>query len=171
LIALEDTKAATLYKAIKNVLQEDHLPIKQLIGIGTDGASTMVGVNHSLATLMKSDKPKIIIFKCICHSLHLAAAKASENLPTVLFFMIRETHNWFSNSPKRINAYKEIYKTLTEATQLKIQGLSGTRWLARLEAINGILDQWDALKMHFEIASDTERCYLAKQLHSAYTDP
>ena len=49
--------------------------------------------------------------------------------------------------------------------------MSATRWLARLEAINVIIDQWDALKLHFQLAASTERCHIAKVLRDAYKDP
>jgi len=151
-------------------LKEDDLSLDKMIGIGTDGASSMVGCNHSVFSLLKAENPNITLFKCICHSLHLAASKSSENMPTVLSFIVRETHNWFSTSPLRINKYRDLYKTLENATPKKIPGSSQTRWLARLEAISIIIDQWDALKLHFEISASTERCYIAKQLADAYKD-
>ena len=50
-------------------------------------------------------------------------------------------------------------------------GLAATRWLARLEAINVILDEWEPLKLHFEMAASKERCYTAQELFDAYKDP
>ena len=33
------------------------------------------------------------------------------------------------------------------------------------------LDQWDSLKLHFEMCKTSERCYTAKQLSQGYNDP
>jgi len=33
-----------------------------------------------------------------------------------------------------------------------------------------ILDQWDALKLHFQLAASTERCYTAQQLCDMFSD-
>ena len=81
LVPLVDTKAVTVYDAIKKCLNEDNLPLNKMIGIGTDGANAMVGCNHSVFSLLKEENPNITLFKCVCHSLHLAASKASENTP------------------------------------------------------------------------------------------
>lgn len=63
---------------------EDGLKIEILIGIGSDRANPAKGCNHSLVTLLQEDNPNITVFRCVCHSLHLAASKASEVLLTVL---------------------------------------------------------------------------------------
>ncbi|KAK3892466.1 hypothetical protein Pcinc_003699 [Petrolisthes cinctipes] len=153
-------------------MNEDKLAVDKLVGVGCDGANAMIGRNHSLVTLLKNDNPNLIVFRCVCHSLHLAASKASEGLPTVLDFIVKEAHNWFSNSPKRINSYREIYKTLDEGnTPVKVPGLAETRWLAKLEAMTVIIDQWDALKLHFEMAATSERCHVARLLYDAYRNP
>lgn len=173
LVPLKDTTADTIYTTLKGCLEEDGLDLNKLIGIGTDGASAMVGKTHSLSTLLKKDNPELTLVRCVCHSLHLAAAKACDLLPTVILFLVRETHNWFSNSPKRMHTYKELYKVLEgcDSVPKKVPGLSATRWLARLEAITVILDEWDALKLHFEISASNERCHTTKELANAYKDP
>ncbi|KAL1487982.1 hypothetical protein ABEB36_015362 [Hypothenemus hampei] len=47
----------------------------------------------------------------------------------------------------------------------KIQGLSGTRWLARYEAICTILNQWEELKLLFFMSKNDDKCYMARQLY------
>ena len=168
LVPLVDTKASTVYDTIKKCLNEDNLSLKKLIGIGTDGASALVGSSHSVLSLLKEEIPNITLFKCVCHSLHFAASEASENMPTVLSFIVKETHNWFSDSPLRSNKYQNLYSTLKNAVPRKIPGLSQTRWLADLEAMSVIIDQWDTLQLHFVIAASAERCYIAEQLADAY---
>ena len=49
--------------------------------------------------------------------------------------------------------------------------MANTRWLARLDAVSTIIDQYDALKLHFQMAASTERCFVAMQLSNAYNDP
>lgn len=67
--------------------------------------------------------------------------------------------------------YAEIYKTLADTLPKKIVRLSNTRWLVRLQAIDTILEQWDALKLHFQITENKERCYTAHQLYGMYCTP
>ncbi|KAK7791957.1 hypothetical protein R5R35_004580 [Gryllus longicercus] len=170
LVELEAGDAQTIYDAFKQVLEEDGLKLHKLIGIGVDGASVMVGSRNSFATRLTKDIPNAVIVKCLCHSLHLAAEHAFKVLPSNLEFMIRETHGWFSNSTKRQVAYKEIYNLIAGGVPKKTVKLSGTRWLERIDAIQTILNQWDALELHFGLADEKDRCYTARQLHSMYKD-
>ena len=158
--------------AICKVLRDSGLTLDRLIGIGVDGCSTMVGVRHSLATYFRELIPHIVIFKCVCHSLQLAASKAADTLPAHLDFMVRESYNWFSHSPKWLIQYQELHKSLTNEVPTKLRQLSATRWMSRYECITRIIDQWDALKLCFQMASSNdEKCYTARQLTSMYEDP
>ena len=99
----------------------------------------------------------LVVVKCICHSLHLAAKHSFTLLPKDLDFLIKETHNWFSCSSKRQIQYKKVYEAINETAPKEIYKLSGIRWLARYNAIIKILNQWDVLKLHFELAQEGER--------------
>lgn len=130
--------------AILQQLKNDNLEIEKLIGLGVDGASVNVGIYHSVMTILRDINPELTVIKCICHSLHLAAEEACKVLPRHLDFMVRETHTWFSVSTKRQIEYAKVYRTLEDKVPKKIVNLSNTR-LVRLQAVNVILDQWDAL--------------------------
>ncbi|CAD6221992.1 GSCOCG00011696001-RA-CDS [Cotesia congregata] len=135
IVTIVDATANGIHSALKLQLEADGLSLKNLVGIGVDGANVMVGVNHSVSSLLKQEVPDIVIIKCICHSLHLCAEKAAETLPRQLEYLVREAHNWFSNSPKRKDEYKKLNKVMNsdeaKKNPKKIAGLSGTRWLAR----------------------------------------
>ncbi len=77
----ESATSEAIGDAICKVLKDSGLTLDRLIGIGVDGCSTMVGVHHSLATYFCELIPHIIIFRCVCHSLQLAASKAADTLP------------------------------------------------------------------------------------------
>ncbi|XP_018402018.1 PREDICTED: uncharacterized protein LOC108779146 [Cyphomyrmex costatus] len=161
-----------IVEAILQQLKRDNLKTEKLLGLGVDGASVNVGIHHSVTTILRNINPDLIVIKCICRSLHLAAEEACKVLPRHLDFMVRETHTWFSVSSKRQLEYANIFRTLNNNIPKKIVKLSNTRWLVRLQAINAILDQWDELQLHFKItASNKERCYTAFQLHSMFSTP
>ncbi|CAG5073487.1 Similar to ZNF862: Zinc finger protein 862 (Homo sapiens) [Cotesia congregata] len=131
IVTIVDATANGIHSALKLQLEADGLSLKNLVGIGVDGANVMVGVNHSVSSLLKQEVPDIVIIKCICHSLHLCAEKAAETLPRQLEYLVREAHNWFSNSPKRKDEYKKLNKVMNsdeaKKNPKKIAGLSGTR--------------------------------------------
>ncbi|KMQ85738.1 zinc finger protein [Lasius niger] len=159
--------------AILQQLKCDRLKTDKLLGLGMDGASVNGGAHHSVTTILRDINPDLIVVKCIYHSLHLAAKEACKILSRHLDFMVRETHSWFSVSTKRQIEYADVYRTLEGKTPKKIVRFSNTRWLVKLQAVDAILDQWDALKLHFNIItqSNKERCYTALQLHEMYSTP
>ena len=172
LVNIEKGDAETQVDAILHQLNVDDLPIEKLLGVGVDGAAVNIGAHHSIATLLKERNPHIVIFKCICHSLHLAASKATEVLPRHLDFIVRETCSWFTCSSKRQNDYQALYATLCDGEKAKKIGrFAETRWLSRSEVVKKILDQWDALTLHFQVSRNSERCFTAEQLYSMFSNP
>lgn len=118
----------SVHQVIVDQFKKDGLKLENLIGIGVDGVNVMIGKYNSVTALLKKELPDLIIVKCVSHSLHLCAEKASELLPRQLEFLVRETHNWFSYSPKRLDEHRKLYETINNNKDpKKIQGLSGTR--------------------------------------------
>ncbi|KAL1448682.1 hypothetical protein WDU94_000558 [Cyamophila willieti] len=166
LVEIDGGDAVTMVTAFKEQLIKDGLNIHKLIGIGVDGANVMVGKHHSFSSILKETVPHLIVVKCVAHSLHLAAEYACKSLPQELDYIIKESYSWFSCSTKRQIDFSLLYETLTDKKPLKLDKLSGTRWLARYQAIEKIIDQWDALKLHFQV--NQAKCYNAKLLYSHF---
>lgn len=166
ILKIIECDAKSVHKVIVDQFEKDGLKLENMVGIGVDGANVMVGKHNSVTAILKRKLPDLIIVKCVSHSLHLCAEKAAELLPRQLEFLVRETHNWFSYSPKRLDYYKTLFETINNNKDpKKIQGLSGTRWLARYQAVCTILEQWDELKLLFSIAQSDDKCYMAEQLY------
>jgi hypothetical protein len=54
-----------------------------LVGIGTDGASNMLGKNNGLVEKLKRDMPDIISTHCIARKLNLAVLNSIKDVPFV----------------------------------------------------------------------------------------
>ncbi len=120
----------------------------------------------------RSDLKHLVLIRCVCHSLQLYVSSASKNtLPRSVEFLVKETYNWFSISPKRREAYKSVYQTINCGEKpLLITKFCATRWLSIEPAVSRILDQWEELKLHFSLTMASEHCYMADVLHSMYSD-
>lgn len=140
---LTECTAIAIVDAVKNSLKKFDLKLNNLIGIGSDNASVMVGVNSGVHAILKKDNPHLILIRCVCHSLQLATSHAcSETIPRHLDYLISEIYNWFSKSTLRQQAYKNIYKCLNENHDpLKIVQACNTRWLSIESAVVRIIDQ------------------------------
>lgn len=98
LLEITNADANTLAEAIEGFLAHLGIEIKNMIGLGTDGASNLCGKNHSVFTILKAKAPRLQLVKCIAHSLHLCALKAADTLPSSLDFLCSEIYNWFKVS-------------------------------------------------------------------------
>ena len=81
LIDIPRADAATLYDSFRQELEQDEVPLRNIVGYASDGASVMMGCNNSFRTRLESVNPNIFVMKCICHSAHLAASNACTKLP------------------------------------------------------------------------------------------
>lgn len=172
LVELEECNADGIVAAIKKTLKKFNLPLENLMGIGTDNAAVMTGINNGVYAKLKSSLPHLILVRCLCHSLQLAvSAAAKEFLPRNLEFIIRETYDWFSKSSARQAQYRNLYKVINENHEpKKIVQACQTRWLSIESAVARIYHQWVELKTHFSISKINERCYTAELLYNMYED-
>lgn len=88
LTELESANARGLATALVNMLEKSGIRLHNLLGIGTDNASVMAGINNGLYKILKEEYglPNLVLVCCVCHSLQLA-------IPRSIEFLIRETYN------------------------------------------------------------------------------
>ncbi|XP_012543533.1 uncharacterized protein LOC105840987 [Monomorium pharaonis] len=72
--------AEVLTDSLLQFLSAKKLSLSKLLGLATDGANNLCGQHHSVYTLLKNKVPRLILIKCVAHSLHLATSRASESL-------------------------------------------------------------------------------------------
>ncbi|CAL9702146.1 unnamed protein product [Knipowitschia caucasica] len=175
LVELEGGDARSIARAVVAFLEKCSLKKEKLLGIGTDNASVMTGINNGVHKVLKEEYglKDLVLIRCVCHSLQLAVSHASnDTIPRSVEYLVRETYNWFSVSPKRREAYKAIYETINCGEKpLQITKVCATRWLSIEPAVSRILDQWEELKLHFAVTKSSEHCYMADVLYSMYSDP
>ncbi|XP_037780274.1 uncharacterized protein LOC119576699 [Penaeus monodon] len=82
LAPLHECDANGIVRALKSSLHDYGLNLQNMIGIGSDNASVMVGLNNGVYIKLKEDIPTLVHIRCVCHSLQLAVSHAcSETMP------------------------------------------------------------------------------------------
>ncbi|XP_036329830.1 uncharacterized protein LOC118741972 [Rhagoletis pomonella] len=147
LIELDQSDSESIYRAIKLFFESHNIPLSNLMGLATDGASTMAGCLNGLKTKLKADV-NLFYIKCTCHFLHLCSSYACKKLPHQIEELCRNVYKFFAYSPKRIKDFKE-FQDFCEVKPHKILGISLTRWLALEAVISRIIEQWEALQLYF----------------------
>lgn len=79
LLEVDNCTADGLTNAILALLEKFHISHDNIIGLGADNASVMMGqLGGVQAKLKEKVNPNIFVIGCICHSLHLCASVASK---------------------------------------------------------------------------------------------
>lgn len=139
--------AQSIYSLIKEFFASCNIPLKNLIGLATDGENLMAGQFGGLKTLFCNELDLFYI-KCTCHSLHHCSSYACKHLPKSIETLCRNIYSFLSRSPKRVNELKE-FQEYCAVKPHKILGVCQTRWLSLEGVILRILEQWDSLKLYF----------------------
>jgi hypothetical protein len=116
-----------LFNAVRTLLDTNKIPISNLISMGADNTSVMMGD-------VKGVRQR---FKEICPNMHLCASNACKNLSTSIEQFVRDIYNYFSHSSKRSDELKEC-QIFCEEKPGKMLHPSQTRWLS-LQVIQLIL--------------------------------
>lgn len=110
LIQLPNTKAETIFLAIKDVLIRRVLPINQCRGQVYDGASNMSGINNGVQALFKAEAKQALYVHCLAHSLNLCLkdmTNTCEVIRDVLNFTYELTQ-LIKMSPKRLILFDSL---------------------------------------------------------------
>lgn len=87
---------------LKKQLIEFDLDFRNILGIGSDNATVMTGINNGVYAKLKTDIPGLVLVRCVSHSIQLAVSHASEGtVPRNIEFVVSETYNWFAHSSLR----------------------------------------------------------------------
>ena len=82
MIHIHDGTASTIVEALTKFCDEWNLDIKEkLCGLGSNGASVMLGHRGAVAALLKAKAPFLIANHCIAHRLDLACGQALNEIP------------------------------------------------------------------------------------------
>ena len=75
------TTGNDIFLAFKNLIKSENIPVNKLVGITTDGAPAMVGVEKGFIALCRkdSDIPKFVSYHCIIHQQSLCGKFLSMN--------------------------------------------------------------------------------------------
>ena len=143
--------ADTITAHIHKYLTDIKLDMKKVRGIGTDGASTMMGFRNGVVAQLKRIRPSAIGVHCAAHRLNLASSQAGDAVPYVKKFntIIRQLFDFFTNSAVRTAGLKEV-QSLLQDKQSKILEPCATRWLSIECRVHRIKDCFVSIVLSLE---------------------
>lgn len=164
------------------------------MALATDTTNSMVGKTHSLKTEAKKRYKDLVHVHCPNHVIDLCAKDGMKAVPEHIEWMIRQSYNFFAHSTIRQNEYRKILELVgfdsvsdllrdendrgdfnpiedsEKKKTLKLISPSTTRWLVIADCMQRVLQQYDALKAHFDMVRHKSPDYEANTLYKMYHD-
>ena len=165
MIQIRNGTASTIVEAVTKFCEEWNLDIKKMCGLGSDGASVMLGKKGGVATLLKARVPFMIANHCVAHRLALACGQASNEIPYLLKFkaVLDQLYRFYDNSPVRTAGLHSIQEVLNEPT-LKLSQAKDVRWLSHEKAVNNLRRCFSAVIVSLEREATERTCVEAHGL-------
>lgn len=123
---------------------------RKMVGVGSDGASVMLGKNNGVATKLRAINPELQAVHCTAHRLELAYKDAMKkaticsNVNTLLVNL----YLYYKHSSKNRSALKQAAAAVEARVAIPTR-VGGTRWLPHIErALKNLLTGYRALVAH-----------------------
>ena len=88
--------------------------MNKLIGLATDGASSMIGSEIGTITLMKNDIPNLVGVHCIAHREALVISDVSRYIPELILVekIANKVYAWVNNGTNRTHEILELLEQM-----------------------------------------------------------
>lgn len=128
--------AQTITNRICEYVASAGLDMAKMRGIGTDGASTMMGRHSGVVARLKTITPSAISVHCAAHRLNLASSQAGDSVSYVKRFsnILRQLYDFFDNSAVRTAGLEAVQTLINESG--KLLAPCSTRWLSTERSVN-----------------------------------
>ena len=157
-------KGEDVFRVVKVVFESHVLDWKQLVGISTDGAPSMIGDKSGFKGLVTNVAPHVSFTHCLIHRFALAMKTLSSGLQEVLKDVVKIVNNISANATRSrlFGAFSEEvgsdYKVFLLHTEV--------RWLSRGKALNRLLQLREEAAIFLEKERNAKGVDMHNQLKS-----
>ena len=165
--ALPDGKAVTIANKIHELCVEVQLDLQKFCGLGSDGASVMLGNRGGVSTLLKQKTPFLVANHCIAHRLALACSQAANEIPYLKRFkdILDQLYRYYQNSPVRMSGLNSIQEILNDP-HLKLLQAKDVQWLSHGKAVANLRKCLPSVIASLEQEAEERNCAQAVGLVS-----
>ena len=169
-VATSCQDAESLCKYILDTLHKHGLDCNKIVSQGYDGASVMSGRYTGVQQRIKAVVPHAIYVHCYAHTLNLVLVDAVKSVQlAVEFFALLESLYIFFSAAKAHTVFLEHQQQLyPDATPMRLQRLSDTRWACRFSSVNVVCSRYDCILASLDsiaYGSDANKAVEARGLY------
>ncbi|XP_077863433.1 zinc finger protein 862-like, partial [Saccoglossus kowalevskii] len=150
--------AETIFNKMQEVIDEkgDTL-FSKLVGLGSDGASVMMGRHSGVGVRLKGASPFCIHVHCVAHRIALASSNAAKKTAKVKEF--RDTANcifhFFQHSAARYGRLRELTAAMSDEDFSSLKEPCSVRWLSLSRSVASLDKNWAVL--YLELGEEAAR--------------
>ena len=141
--------AQCIFDKVAEILRGRNVELSRVIGLGSDGASVMMGRHAGVGALLKKESVFSIQVHCVAHRTALAAIDAAKAVDRVGAYKrtISAVYSFYKHSASRTNRLRQLTATLSEEDMTSLKQPCAVRWLSLHRAVESIKNNWPALVM------------------------
>ncbi|KAF3856937.1 hypothetical protein F7725_017660, partial [Dissostichus mawsoni] len=139
--------AQCIFDKVDEVLRERDVKLSRVIGLGSDGASVMMGKRAGVGALLKRESAFCIQVHCVAHRAALAALDAAKAVDQVGVYKrtVSSVYSFYKHSASRTNRLRQLTAALGDEDVKSLKQQCAVRWLSLHRAVEGIKLNWPAL--------------------------
>ena len=162
--------AETIALRVCQFMDDTKLDKEKFRGIGTDGASTMMGCHNGVVARLKAVTPSAIGVHCAAHRLNLASVQTGDSIPYIKRFnsIVRQLYDYFQNSAVRMAGLRAIQTLIHEKG--KLCAPSSTRWLSMEQSVKRLKECFCSIVMSLQREGEERGDAKALGLHKLVTE-
>ncbi|XP_071042039.1 SCAN domain-containing protein 3-like [Parasteatoda tepidariorum] len=137
------TTSKDIYNKLKNYLDVNNIPMKNITSCAADGAPNMMGKKNGCLKLMKDENPEMILVHCVIHRENLVAKNISPVLNEILHSVIK-----CINAIKANAKCERLFKLFCEEQNedhVRLLLHTEVRWLSKGNCLKRFMELFDTL--------------------------
>lgn len=144
--------AETVFEKVRDVLHEKGIDCRNVVGLGSDGASVMFGTHNGVGARMNAICPHLVHVHCVAHRVALVASNSAKDSQKVADFRraLNNIHFYFKNSAARYDRLREMHRAFEDSDFISLKEPCSVRWLSFTKALESVYTHWQALVLVLE---------------------
>ena len=160
ILPLHSMKAKDIFDGLMVYFRQNNVPLHTMVGFGSDGASTMRGVNGGVSSMFQGvSQFPLVCLHCICYVIALSAkegldtSRIAQRADELMRGIVAE-FNYSATANRELEEIHHIFDIST-SKYLRVFKFSAVRWLSRKSVMERIITLIPSILEYFRKMAQT----------------
>ncbi|VDI74940.1 Hypothetical predicted protein [Mytilus galloprovincialis] len=168
LLNLSSGTAVSITAHIIAYLKSFGVDLSKIFGMGSDGASVMIGKHGGVSQLLKDTSPHLVEVHCVAHRLALACVDTAKEIPDIQFLesIVSTVYSYYKHSPTNL-AELRSWQLIIDDPLFNPLDIHKVRWLSMGNALDNL--RRSVVSIVNMLGDQTDTDIVANSLHNSMT--